>query len=479
MTKKHLDHHKKEVFWMCSRTVLALVVLWLFCGPGHAQDRTRSIVTIYTTTQLDRIKQGSGFVIGPDVIATAYHVIQGAQSVQITMSTGQSLSDIRIRNYDPASDLALIEFSSQSAVPALPIQDRMPGIDEGLFMAGTAAGMRNQIYPVRLAQPSPVPLRDFIDSRGRPLFNNPPSTNVLQIAGVIHAGMSGGPVINGSGLAVGVLSGSFGERASYGWAIPAQMLIAILNRPSMHVVPQQILEWPPIPILSGTRSTEYFVRKDTDTFAQIENFTADSYRLYATNRRIDANITSYRIPLHEILSWVNVGLANTSHITVSDFNDLIDTQIVWFFNNMDHYRQMRADLASRQSLDRRLRQAISTLSNSVNGRNLAAASVEELKEAIRSVVARYSKVSTSTYEEIIGVDVTGLLGCLDGITDRSQVHFSTFAEATLFRDNLRKCAGELDFYVEFYKWISDEHFFYEGAAGLLRQYEGVAVYVPE
>jgi hypothetical protein len=464
---------------MYSRTVLTLVVLWLFCYPGHAQERSRSIVTIYTTTQLDRIKQGSGFVVSPGVIATAYHVIQGAQSVQIITSTGQSVSDIRIRNYDPASDLALIEFSSQSAVPALPIQDRLPGADEDLFMAGTAAGMRNQIYPVRLAQPSPVPLRDFIDRHGNPLFNNPPSTNVIQIAGVIYGGMSGGPVVNGSGFAVGVLSGSFGERASYGWAIPAQMLIAILDRPSMHVAPQQISEWPPIPILSGMRSTEYFVREDADTFAQIDNFTADSNRLHAANRRIDASITSYRIPLHEILSWVNVGLANTSNITVADFNELIDTQIVWFFNNLDHYRQMRADLATRQRLDRQLRQAISTLSNSVKGRNLAASSVQELKEAINSVATRYSKVSTSTYEEIIGVDVTGLLGCLDGITDRSQVHFSTFVEATLFRDNLGKCASELDFYVEFYKWISDEHFFYEGAADLLRQYEGVAVYVPE
>jgi hypothetical protein len=291
--------------------------------------------------------------------------------------------------------------------------------------------------------------------------------------------MSGGPVINGSGSAVGVLSGSFGERASYGWAIPAEMLIATLNRPSMHVVPQQILEWPPIPILSATRSTEYFVRRDADAFDRIEHFAADSYTLYAVNKRIDASITSFRIPLHEILSWVNVGLANTSHITISDFNDLIDSQIVWFSNKADHYRQMRADFASRQSLDRQLRQAISTLSNSVNRRNLAASSVEELKAAIKGVEARYSKVSTSTYEEIIGVDTTGLLGCLDGITDRSQVHFSTFAEATLFRDNLKKCAGELDFYVEFYKWISDEHFFYEGAAGLLRKYEGVAVYAPE
>jgi hypothetical protein len=258
------------------------------------------------------------------------------------------------------------------------------------------------------------------------------------------------------------------------------MLTAILDRPSMHVAPRQISEWPPIPLLSETlHSTEYFVRRDAETFARIENFTADSYRLDTVNRRIDANIMSYRIPLHEILSWFNVGLANTSRITVSDFNDLIESQIVWFSKNLDHYRQMRSDLASRQSLDRQLRQAISTLSSSLSGRNLAASSVEELKEAIKSVVVRYSNVATSTYEEIIGVDMAGLLICLDAITDRSQIHFSTFAEAALFRDNLQKCAGELDFYEQFYKWKSDEHFFYEGAGGLLRQYEGVAAYAPE
>ena len=473
---------------MCSLAGLALVIFCLLCGQGHAQDLTRdptrdptrSIVTIYTTTQLDRIKQGSGFVIGPGVLATAYHVIQGAQSVQIIMSTGQSLSDIKIRNYDPASDLALIEFAPQSAVPALPVQDRIPGADENLFMAGTAAGMRNQIYTVRLVQPNLVSLRTFNDVRGRPLFKSPPETNVFQFASIIYGGMSGGAVVDGSGFAVGVLSGSFNERGSYGWAIPVQMLTAILDRPSMHVAPRQISEWPPIPLLSETlHSTEYFVRRDAETFARIENFTADSYRLDTVNRRIDANIMSYRIPLHEILSWFNVGLANTSRITVSDFNDLIESQIVWFSKNLDHYRQMRSDLASRQSLDRQLRRAISTLSSSLSGRNLAASSVEELKEAIKSVVVRYSNVATSTYEEIIGVDMAGLLICLDAITDRSQIHFSTFAEAALFRDNLQKCAGELDFYEQFYKWKSDEHFFYEGAGGLLRQYEGVAAYAPE
>jgi hypothetical protein len=464
---------------MRSLTVLALVIFWLFCGQGHAQDRTRSIVTIYTTTQLDRIKQGSGFVIGPGVLATAYHVIQGAQSVQIITSTGQSLSDIKIRNYDPASDLALIEFSPQPALPALPIQDRIPGTDEGLFMAGAAAGMRNQIYAVRLVQPHLVPLRAFNDTRGQPLFSSPPSATVFQIASIVYGGMSGGPVIDGSGFAVGVLGGSFREKGGYGWAIPAQMLIAILNRPSMRVLPQQILEWPPILLLSGTlRSTEYFVRRDTDTFARIDNFAANTYRLDTINRRIDANIMSYSIPLQEMLSWFNVGLTNASNITVADFNDLIESQVVWFFKNTDHYRQMRSDLAGRQSLDRELRQAISTLSNSVNRRNLAASSVDELNEAIKRVV-RYSKVSTSTYEDIIGVDMTGLLRCLDIITGRSQVPFSTFAEAALFRDNLQKCAGELALYGEFYKWRSDEHFFYEGAAGLLRQYEGVVVYVPE
>jgi hypothetical protein len=292
--------------------------------------------------------------------------------------------------------------------------------------------------------------------------------------------MGGGPVIDRSGFAVGVLSGSFSEGGRSGWAIPAQMLITLLNRPAMSVVPEQISEWPPIPLLSGTmRTTEYFVRRDTGTLTQIENFTTDSYRLDTINRRLDTNIISYRIPLHEVLSWFNVGLANTSNMTVADFNDLIETQIVWYSKNIDHYSQMRSDLAGRQRLDRQLRQAISALSSSVKGRNLAASSVDELNQAIRSVMVKYSKVANSTYEDIIGVDVAGLLTCLDIITSRSQVRFSTFAEAAVFRDGLQKCAGELDFYVEFYKWISDEHFFYEGAAGLLRQYGGVAAYAPE
>jgi hypothetical protein len=460
--------------------VLALVIFGLSCGQGHAQDRTRSIVTIYTTTQQDRIKQGSGFVIAPGVLATAYHVIQGAQSVRIIISTGQSLSDIKIRNYDAANDLALIEFVPQSTVPALPLQDRIPGTDEELLIAGTPAGMRNQTYVVKLAQPHLVPLQAFNDTRGHPLFDSPPSTNVLQIAHSIYRGMSGGPVLTGNGFAVGVSSGSFNEGGSYGWAIPAPMLIALLNRPSMSVDPRQISEWPPVPLLSGAlRSTEYFVRRDTDTLARIDNFTANSSRLDAINRRIDANVMSYRIPLHEVLSWFRVGLANTSNMTIADFEELIDTQILWFSKNMDHYRQMRSDLAARQSLDRQLRQAISTLANSVKTRNLAASSVDELNGAIRNVTVRYSRVATSTYEEIIGADVAGLLKCLDVITGRSQVHFSTFAEAAVFRENLQKCAGELDFYVEFYKWISDEHFFYEQAASLLRHYKGVAAYVPE
>src|SRR5205823_1323093 len=66
---------------------------------------------------------GSGFIVDPrGVVLTNYHVIEGADQVDVTLQDGQQFSSTDIKS-DKNTDLAIIRLKPTGPLPFLPFGD--------------------------------------------------------------------------------------------------------------------------------------------------------------------------------------------------------------------------------------------------------------------------------------------------------------------------------------------------------------------
>ncbi len=168
---------------------------------------------------------GTGFIISSDgEILTNYHVIEGAQVLNVTLSNGATYP-AKVLGYEADSDVALIKID----VTGLPVC-KLGNSDE-LYVGAQIAAIGNPLgeltYTMTVGY---VSAKDrFVNTDGTPI-------NMMQIDAAINSGNSGGPVFNMYGHVIGIstakYSGSSGSGASIegiGFAIPINDVLDILE----------------------------------------------------------------------------------------------------------------------------------------------------------------------------------------------------------------------------------------------------------
>ena len=137
---------------------------------------------------------GTGFFIseGGDVL-TAYHVVSDGQLFQITTLEGRSLQ-ARVKAFDAAKDVALLEVRGRGPFPFLKLTTRAPRVGETVLAIGNSNG--------DYLQPRRGQLLALDVAAGRADF--PQGT--LETNAPLAPGDSGGPIIDGNGQAIGVVS---------------------------------------------------------------------------------------------------------------------------------------------------------------------------------------------------------------------------------------------------------------------------------
>src|SRR5262245_60488254 len=138
---------------------------------------------------------GSGFIVDPKgIVLTNYHVVEGAERVEITFKDGHKVVSKDIHG-DRKNDLAIVRLDAQSALPylkfgdsdAMEIGDRVLAVGapfelQGSVTAGiVSAKGRNGLTPSRAVY------EDY-----------------LQTDAAINPGNSGGPLVNLAGEVIGI-----------------------------------------------------------------------------------------------------------------------------------------------------------------------------------------------------------------------------------------------------------------------------------
>ena len=157
---------------------------------------------------------GSGFFVRPNLIATNYHVIEGAARGTAKLVDRHRTSTIEgITAIDKTNDLALLKVTMQG-IKSLSLGDSDTVlIGETVFVAGNPMGLEGTIS------------EGIISSR-----RDVNITERFQMTAPISPGSSGGPVLNRKGQVIGVSVASYHGLAAQNlnFAIPSNYLKTLL-----------------------------------------------------------------------------------------------------------------------------------------------------------------------------------------------------------------------------------------------------------
>lgn len=163
---------------------------------------------------------GSGFIIDPSgIIVTNNHVIDGADSIEVTLTDGTSL-DAKLLGVDSKTDLAVLKVEPDEPLTAVKFGDsRKVRIGEWVLAIGNPFGLGGSVT------------LGIVSARGRTLDG--PYDNFIQTDAAINKGNSGGPLFNMAGEVVGIntaiLSPSGGS-IGIGFSVPSELAENIIGQ---------------------------------------------------------------------------------------------------------------------------------------------------------------------------------------------------------------------------------------------------------
>ena len=180
--------------------------------------RARASVVELRGSGCGLIKQGSGWVVGNDLVATNAHVIAGQSDTRVTIAGRPSLGAEPVY-VDPTNDVALMRVEglglptlSLGLTPAGPISVTLLGYPKGgplTALAGTAAPPRTVVTTNAYGQGGTV--RSVVVTRGS-----------------LGPGSSGGPIVNATGQVVAMIFGGSADGSS-GAAVPLSAIRTALS----------------------------------------------------------------------------------------------------------------------------------------------------------------------------------------------------------------------------------------------------------
>ncbi len=197
--KENLMKHKNYLLWQFPQIVI--IVLLLFCTISTAPAQTTLpaediaekalAATVYLEmkdTNGKTLGIGSGFFVKPNIIATNYHVIEGA--AKGTAKVVGKFTRYKIEGVtatDKTNDLALLKVTAYGIKPlSLGDSDKVR-IGETVYVAGNPKGLEGTFSNGMISSKR----REYTKER-------------LQMTAPISPGSSGGPVLNKKGEVIGV-----------------------------------------------------------------------------------------------------------------------------------------------------------------------------------------------------------------------------------------------------------------------------------
>ncbi len=168
---------------------------------------------------------GSGFIVRADgYVVTNYHVVQGAQTLNVTLRDGMEYP-AQVVGYDSSLDVAVLKIEAEN-LEAVTVGD-----SDLLRVGDQVAAIGNPLGELTLSMTV-----GYISALDREINTDGIPVNMLQTDAAINSGNSGGPLFDMKGNVIGITtakySGSTSTGASIegiGFALPINDVMKIVN----------------------------------------------------------------------------------------------------------------------------------------------------------------------------------------------------------------------------------------------------------
>ena len=179
----------------------------------------RSVVQVYgTAAQCSQNQTGSGFVAEPGLVVTNAHVVAGVAEPVVQTQDGQ-VYPTRAVHYDASSDLAVL-YAPELPEAALSLNTTVSRGQDVSF-AGYPLGGPYTLRPATVQGEAYAPVQNVTTGETQ-------TRSIIQIAGHVEQGNSGGPLLDADGRVLGVVFAKALEEAA-GYAIPAGQVSSVLR----------------------------------------------------------------------------------------------------------------------------------------------------------------------------------------------------------------------------------------------------------
>jgi serine protease Do len=179
-----------------------------------------SVVNIDTEAQVQTMfgvfpqqGAGSGVIVRPDgYILTNNHVVQGAQTIKVTLLSGKVLTG-KIIGTDPIADLAVIKVTPSEPLPAAQLgSSRDLQVGQLAIAIGNPFGLGSTVTTgVISALNRNIQLPNLIVE------------NLIQTSALINPGNSGGALVDSAGRVIGINTAIIPNAQGIGFAIPSDL----------------------------------------------------------------------------------------------------------------------------------------------------------------------------------------------------------------------------------------------------------------
>lgn len=197
--------------WMMRAGIILCLLLNLACSQymAHAgtdggwdskstyllDNHDNAVVQIRIITDNGDVAVGTGFYIQKNILATNFHVINGARYIELMVNDKRITID-KIINYDETKDIALL----YSPIDGTPLIIGEPDLTPGSKVAAIGyQPVQDKTASEEIGSFKPLVFPGVFVG-----WEDIAGVRHLKIHGFIHPGMSGGPVIDMSGNVIGL-----------------------------------------------------------------------------------------------------------------------------------------------------------------------------------------------------------------------------------------------------------------------------------
>lgn len=156
-------------------------------------EKVNSGVVRIAVTSCDGAGSGSGFLVEPDLVATASHVVEGTTSLSVRV--GAQVRGAEVLGMEPDVDVALVRLDSPVDGHVFDWASETPKVGDDMAAIGYPRGQ-----PLAMTRGAVTALDRRIDVEGLD------RRGLVQTDAAINPGNSGGPLITLTGDAAGIVS---------------------------------------------------------------------------------------------------------------------------------------------------------------------------------------------------------------------------------------------------------------------------------